>query len=541
MRRIVYIIITVFVLFSCDNNLLNLTPSDSVSEDDVWNDESLIDLYVNNCYLGIDHGFYQGMLCSASDESYDIHDAGEYYIVQQGNLTSDNITDISANLNIWSDAYSYIRLVNVFFEKIDNAPVDDDSKQEMKGEMKFIRAFIYANLIWRYGGVPIIDYVFELNDDYSIGKDSYDDCVDFICSELDDAISLLPDLQEDDELGRASADAAMALKSRVLLYAASPLNNPDNDLDKWQDAADAAEDLLNSGYSLYNDYQNLFLSDNAEIIFARYFTQANSTSINTWNGRNGDSGWGGNCPTQNLVNDYEMINGELPYEEEELIVNPSSGYDPDNPYVNRDPRFYASILYDGAVWMDRETETYSGGLDSRASSSQSWNATLTGYYLKKFIPEDIAPSGSSTNPTSPWIFFRYAEILLNYAEASFELGDEETARKYVNMVRSRSGVEMPSITATGEKLKEKIHHERRIELAFESHRFFDVRRWKTASNTENRDLLKIVITQNGDDSKTFEIEKLLERAFYDQHYLLPIPYTEISKSNGSLEQNSGYD
>ncbi len=526
-------------MFSCDNNILDMAPLDSISESDVWNDEALIELYVNNSYLAINHGF-TAMFGSACDELYNIHDAGGFWIIQEGELTSDNISNITTSLNIWSNAYSNIRTVNVFFENIDNSPVGDEVKQGMKGEMKFIRAFIYANLIWRYGGVPIIDHVFELNDNYSVSRKSYDDCVDYICTELDEAISLLPDWQEDNELGRASADAARALKSRVLLYAASPLNNPNNDMDKWDQAAEAAESLLNSDYTLSNNYQNLFLSDNDEIIFARYFTQANATSINTEHGRNGDYGWGGSCPTQNIVNDYEMSNGKLPYLDDGT-VNPVSGYDLSNPYINRDPRFYASILYDGSMWMDRETETYIGGLDSRESDIQAWNATLTGYYLKKFIPEDIPPVGSSTQPTSPWIFFRYAEILLNFAEAKFELGDEPTARQYINLVRSRQGVAMPPITATGDELRELIRHERRIELAFEGHRFFDVRRWEKAMETENVDLSKIIINKLPGGAKTYEVDQLIERAFSEQHYLLPIPRSEVDKSLGSLEQNPGYD
>ncbi len=541
MKKIIRNILILLSMVSCED-ILDKSPLDRISENNVWNDELLIQAYVNASYLSIEHGFYQGMLSSACDECYDINNTGSYFYIQRGELTADNISSISSHMNIWKAAYSNIRSMNIFLKNIEASPVSDGSKQKMKGEMKFIRAFVYANLIWRYGGVPLFDDVFELNDDYAATRSSYDDCVDFICDDLDEAISLLPDKQTGSNLGRASADAAKALKSRVLLYSASPLNNPGNDIAKWEKAAAAAETLLNSGYTLNNDYQSTFVTDNNEIIFARYFTQANYHETHKFNGRNGDSGWGGSCPSQNLVDDYEMINGELPYTDaSQTTVNPESGYDPANPYVNRDPRFYASILYDGAIWMNRETETFAGGLDSRGSSIASWNATLTGYYFKKFLDESIPPVGSSTQSTSPWIFFRYAEILLNLAEAKFEIGDEVSARNYLNMVRNRTSVNMPEVTATGEALRNRIRHERRIELALENHRFFDVRRWKIAIEAENIDIKKVDITKHGDGTKSYVIGTLLERNFAEKNYLLPIPRTEIDKSGGSLVQNPGYN
>lgn len=541
MKKIIIGLFVVFALFSC-NDLLEMSPLDKISENDVWSDKSLIQSYVNASYNALNHGFNQEMFGSTCDEFYDHHNAGNYWIIQKGEITSDNVSDISSKLNIWSNAYSSIRNINVFFINIEKAAIDEGSKKEMTGEMKFIRAFLYSNLIWRYGGVPLITDVFELNEDYSVSKDTYDDLVTFICAELDEAILLLPDQQSGSDLGRASGDAAKALKARVLLYSASPLNNPSNDKSKWEKAASAAKALVDTRYSLHNNYQKLFLEKNNEIIFARYFSQANSNSLNGYCGRNADSGWGDSCPTQNMVNDYEMTNGELPYLNQDAItINPNSGYDPANPYINRDPRFAASILCDGSVWMGRETETFKGGLDSRESSIGSWNASLTGYYLKKFLQEEIPPSGSSTKPTAPWSYFRYGEILLNYAEAKFEVGDEDIAREYVNIVRSRESVNMPAITASGAELKEKIQHERRIELAFEEHRYFDVRRWNIAVVTERIDLSKMEIIKLADGSKTYEIQHLMGRTFHNQNYLLPIPRSEIDKSFGILEQNQGYD
>ncbi|NLA48861.1 MAG: RagB/SusD family nutrient uptake outer membrane protein, partial [Bacteroidales bacterium] len=232
--------------------------------------------------------------------------------------------------------------------------------------------------------------------------------------------------------------------------------------------------------------------------------------------------------------------GELPFLESGEI-NVTSGYDPSNPYAGRDPRLYASILYDGSMWMNRETQTWTGGMDSRTGPIAAWNGTMSGYYLKKFVPEDIPPMGSTLRATNPWIMFRYAEVLLNYAEANYELGKEDSARFYINLVRARPGISMPPVTATGEDLKKKIQQERRIELAFEGHRYFDVRRWKIADVTESKDINGVTITKLDDDSKTYAPVNLVTRKWYDKQYLLPIPQTEIDRSLGSLVQNPDYD
>ena len=540
MKKIIYILVAILALNSCD--VLDMKPLDKVSDADVWEDSALIELYVNASYNSINHEFSQHMLSDPSDETYCIHNWANFWVIQKGEMTSDNVTGISEKINYWKSAYSNIRTINVFFDRIDDAPVETDLKNRMKGEMKFIRAWIYANLIWRYGDVPLITDLFELNQDYKVKRDSYSDCVDFITKELDEAMTWLPAKSSSETLGRATGDACKALKARVLLYAASEQNNPSHSKEKWEAAAEATKAVLDAGYSLGNDYQSVFLEDNDEIIFARYFTQANSTDFMLFNGRNGSNGWTGENPTQNLVNAYEMTNGELPYLNEELPlkINPASGYDESNPYAGRDPRLDASILHDGSMWAGRETETWHGGLDSPESSIGSWNASKTAYAFKKFMVESIPPSGSSVKPENPWIFFRLAEFYLNYAEIMYELGNEEQAREYVNKVRARQSVNMPPVTASGEKLRDKIRNERRVELAFEGHRFFDVRRWCIADETENRDLLAMNIQKQADGTKTYEVTMLLKRSFLEQHKLVPIPRTEIDKSEGSLVQNPGY-
>jgi hypothetical protein len=545
-NKLFIIIMALFSLSSC-SDIFDESPKNAISEAIVWEDEALIRAYMNSCYA---NAYTQGLFRTtqighATDELHSIKGSVYYNIITRGELTPDNVTTVHSYLNNWSDAYGLIREINQFFEKITDAPINESVKEEMTGEMKFMRAFLYAQLIWRYGGVPLITTVYSLDDDdYTTTRNSYDDCVDFIVTELDEAIGMLPDQQTDDNLGKASADAARALKSRVLLYAASPLNNPSNDQSKWEAASDAAKALINTRYSLNGDYQGTFLEQNSEIIFARYHTQSSELALSLQVGRNGDNGWGSDSPTQNLVNDYEMANGEMPLLEDGS-VNPASGYDPSNPYTGRDPRFYASILYDGSVWMGRETETFlPGGKDSGEGAVASWNASQSGYYLKKFVPEDIPPTGGSEYPTTPWIMFRYAEILLNYAEAQFQLGNEDVARQYINEVRSRASVNMPDVpeTISGDALKKRIRNERRIELVFEGHRYFDIRRWKIASETETKNILGVSITKSDDGTKTYNFKKnLITRTWDDRLYLLPIPREEIDRSLNSLEQNPGYN
>ncbi len=308
-------------------------------------------------------------------------------------------------------------------------------------------------MIKRYGGVPLITDVIGLDDDLSRERNTYDECVDFIVDELDAVIGVLPDKQPDASLGLASSDAARALKSRVLLHAASPLNNPDNDQSKWEAASDAAKELIDGGrYSLNGDYRTTFTGQNSEVIFARYFAQAAAASTDAQSmlpmelhfqvGRNGDRGWGSDTPTQNHVDAYEMSNG-LP------ITDAASGYDPANPYANRDPRFYATILFDGAVWKGRATETFisgetnvTGGLDTNQGPFDIQNATQSGFYTKKFLQEEVPPlQGSTVRSTSPYILFRYAEVLLNYAEAQHMLGNDGEAQTYINIVRKKTGCE----------------------------------------------------------------------------------------------------
>ena len=537
MRRFIYGgLVSAALLFASCGDTLDIVPNDSYSDAIVWQDQNLIKMFVNDQYgalIGQDNWY---RLSFFSDEVYaKYNDEGCNYI-RENMLTSDNVGAVGDVLNFWNSGYKYLHNLNVFFENIQTANVDEEFKKTMIGEMKFIRAFIYFRLIRSYGGVPIIEEAFDINSDWSgVKRSSYDECVDYIVKDLDEVIATLPDLP--DERNRASANAARALKSRVLLYAASPLNNPTNDKEKWQKAADAAQDLFDKGYSLCDNYREMFFDvANSEYIFAKEFSETYSHTSGFNMACTGDGGRGWNTPTQNLVDAYETIDGEIPVLHTKTgELNSNSMYDPANPYANRDPRFYDCIYYNGSTTVNnRVVETFQGGADM-----QNQDMTMTGYYCRKWVNES-EPVSQSHHYTMPYPFFRLAEIYLNYAEAEYHLGNEDVAREYVNKVRARASVNMPPIDESGEALLERIYHERRIELAFEGHRYFDLRRWKIA---DNEPLYGFIITKT-DNGFAYERSMVSlasrETDWKDAFFVLPIHYQEIQKSNNSLEQNPGY-
>lgn len=541
----VVLILFITVFSSCEEDVLDREPLNRFSENAVWQDEALIKAFVGNTYRTVPTGFYVGqalMLSTLSDEANARNNFG-YELINQGNLDPSNMFP----LDYWTEDgdksyYKVITKCNLFLDEIDAAPIDPESKNLLIGEIKFLRAYSYFRLISFYGGVPLITEPFTLEDDFQINSNTYNEVMDFILIELDEAANLLPTNYGPANKGKITKGAAMALKSRALLYAASPLNNPDNNMEKWEKAANAAKAIIDLNiYELFPDYKTLFLEEeqyNSEIIWSRPFNNLIDPEeiivrLELILYPNGNRGWGQVNPLENLVEQYETLNGELP--------NEDSSYDPQNPYINRDPRFYATILYNGAPFLGREIETFlPGGLDTGEGPTTPWNATTTGYYLRKFVDESItAPTYFVQEGNTPWIFIRYAEILLNYAEAKFMLGDEVTAREYINKVRSRPSVDMPDVTDSGDLLWAKLVNERRIELAFEEHRYFDVRRWKIAPQVLNENAKKVNILRDDAGNLTYSVEEFQERIFYERNYWVPIPQSEIEK-NPKLNQNPGY-
>ncbi|MGV3556641.1 RagB/SusD family nutrient uptake outer membrane protein [Larkinella arboricola] len=516
---------------ACDDGFLERQPLDKISEADVWKDEKLIEAFVNTCY-NVRHGFLVDYyMMPLTDEAYR-RGRETFHLINRGEITPVN----NVALDHWSNFYNIITNCNIFFQKIEQAPIGQEIKNRMIGEVSFLRAYAYFRLISFYGGVPLITNVFKLDDDFAAVRNSYEECSNFIVSELEKAQSLLPLSYTGSNQGRVTKGAAMALKARVLLYAASPLNNPQNNAEKWQKVAQAAKEVIDLGiYQLQPNYKALFLTPfNSEVIWSRQFRNNLRVehSIDLHFYPNGSGGYGQVNPLHNLVDAFEMKSGKLPAED------PS--YNPQNPYANRDPRFYDCILYDGAKWQDRELGSYLPGGPDSSEGAEGWNASFTSYSVRKFIDESVRRPSATNLGNTPWIFIRYAEVLLNYAEALYQLGDETKARELVNQIRSRESVKMPPITESGPALLKRIQHERQIELVFEEHRFFDVRRWKIALQTDNEDAKKMVITRNpATGQKTYKVEVFQARAFQERNYLVPIPQTEIER-NAQLQQNPGY-
>lgn len=534
---------------SCQD-VLDITPTDSLTEEQVFDDPALLEAFVNEAYRMTPHGFQEhgGLLPLSTlvDEAHSKGNTSTIGLIVDGHARPDflHALDVwtggstsSRQSRNYKNYWVPIKQANEFLAHTGDSQVDQALLTTLTGEIKAIRAYAYFRLISHYGGVPLVTEPFSL-DDWQVPRDSYEDVMNFVIDELNEAIDMLPLERTQENMGKLTRGAAMAIKARALLYAASPLNNPTNDQTKWQAAADAAKDVIDLGiYDLYPDYQEIFIEENrynSEVIWGRPFIHIQDRQVYLERRLfpNGWQGHGHTPPLQNLVDDYETINGLLPEND------PS--YDPQDPYVNRDPRFYDTILFDGAPFKERTLETFiPDGLDSFQSDISSWNASETGYNLRKFITEEVDDIGSG-NTDALWIYFRYAEILLNYAESMYQLGEEETAREYVNKIRNRPSVEMPDVTESGQELWNRIVHERRIELAFEEHRFFDVRRWMIATEVLSEDHKRMRIEKDPETGeKEYTILDLKPANFNEHNYLSPIPLEEIER-NPLLEQNPGY-
>lgn len=550
-----------FVLVSCKKDFLEIQPTDKFAEQVVLTDSVVFEAYVVNRYIGArlqekegdgtDPGFGRGfeysMWSSITDESIYNNDDNTW-VIQRGLLAPENLGMAGT---IWPRSYRSIRECNFALNGLPGINMSQERKNRLKGELLFIRAFRYHDLIRNYGGVVLMgDTVLNLEDNVKdesfFHRATLKESMDYAVAQLDEAAALLPENNDGKwPLGRATRGAALALKARLLLYGASPLYNTST----WEAAAAAAQAVIAlNKYELFQGgYDKLFLSaeNNAEIIFARLYTRnANHTHLEIANGPNGYGGWGGNLPLQNLVDDYQMKSGKP-------VTDPTSGFDPAHPYANRDPRFAFTILYNGASYRGDTVETFTpGGKDSK-DGPDNWNTSKTGYYLKKFMNDAYPLQNPWGNAGfQPWIYMRYAEVLLNFAEAANEAygpdvippGATLSARAAVNQVRARSSVAMPAIVAgaSQSQLRDAIRYERRVELAFEEHRYYDVRRWKIADVTENKPATGITITKSGNNFSYTTKVALDGRRFLPQHYWLPIPRAEILASGNKLQQNDDY-
>lgn len=535
---------------SCQKDFLEVKPTDKVSQEFLLADSTLFEAFVTNRYLGarlqdkedipgFGRGFTWAMWSSLSDECIYNNDDNTWLIVR-GQLAPENLGIAGT---VWGRSYRSIRECNYALTNISEVPFSEGHKKMLTAELRFIRAYRYFDLLTNYGGAILMgDKVYNLGDNLSdpalFVRSTIKQTVDYILAELTAAAPDLPATNSDSwKLGRATNGAALALKARLALYAASPLYNAGT----WAAAAAAAKAVIDlNRYSLHTGgYANLFLTpESNEIIFERLYTKnASHFPLEIASSPNGYGAWGGNTPLQNLVDDYETSSGKF-------ITDPTSGYDPQNPYVNRDPRLAASILYNTANHRGRVVETFvPGGRDSK-DGNENWNTSKTGYYTKKF-QNDAYPINNPWDVAGfqPWIYMRFAEVLLNYAEAQNEaVGPDATVYDAVNRVRQRQSVGMPPLPAglSQAEMRTRIRNERRVELAFEEHRFYDVRRWKIADVTENVPAYGIDVVKNGNTFTYTRKVALTGRLFQTKHYWLPIPRAEIQASNNKITQNEGY-
>lgn len=602
--HILMVILTTFFV-SCED-YLDKQPTGDLTIDDVFSNRVYAQGFLSNIYYRLpfesnvcdmwNENRFNGNPFAAGSDEMEIAFGGSYtHYLNSGAWNPTNIT----TCDIWGQSYIAIRECNLFLERIDEIPTTQTEKDSWKGEIYFLRAYFHFMLMRTHGPIVILDHSLKTDEDFTQYKRSpIRVCTQFISDDCDRAATLLADYSKriNNDVGRITLMAPLALKSRVWLYAASPLWNgnpdysdfknsdgeqlvPSGDPDKtiWQKAADAALNCINvaeaNGYGLYysndNDpYNNYFKIwqeyYNKEWLFwkqegeYRHVDQcadpisfASSASIYN--------------PTQNLVDAYEMADGSTPiigYQDvTDLIpnINPNSGYSEDHfvteaerasdpsgkyyptgiwsMYAKREPRFYASINFCLQQWKESTLLLYYRGKDGRAYAGSDY--CKTGYLMRKLVDASYRSSQREVYRPKNFVYFRMAEIYLNYAEALFEAqGDVPQARQYINAVRNRSGLPNLPTNLTTEELRTKIHHERQIELAFESHRWFDVRRWKEPDLMGNSiSGMNIMSGKNNTDPKFYIRTKVEDRVFEKQHYLFPISQDEINKNLNNLVQN----
>ena len=547
----IYIILGLAMMLSglsC-KRVLDIQPTNSFSTNAVWTSPSLVQVFVNEIYAEAVFGFKDAGFAwgSQTDELFSNFNWCNENQYVQGQATPDNQgssfpLNYSSTINFWPTLYSTIQKTNTYFQNIGLLDTVGNGAliTSMTAQVHFLRALCYFELLKRFGGVPLITKVYTTNDNtFNETRASWDSTEAFILTDIAAALTGLPTTVSSAQEGTATVGAALALRSRLLLYAASPEFNTSNDISLWQNAADAALAVINlNQYALYGTsttYGSIFTDFfNSEVIFARVYGDVYEDRYNTVyrdlspNGYNGYSAYN---VLEQMVEAFQMNDGSA--------FSWSNPTEAANPYQNRDPRFYADILSNGASFQGRPAQFWLGGLDSKLSSLSPWNASKTGYTILKMVDStynfNIQPYSAAQ-----WIVFRLGEIYLNYAEAEAELGQTATALTYLNLIRARAG--MPNVTSGGgADLIAKIQQERRIELCFEGHRFFDLRRWGIAE-TGNGDALGIIITPTNASNTTFsyQVDTVQTRVWQPSFYYYPIPRSEI-EANPNLTQNPNYN
>ena len=502
---------------------------------------------VTSAYNDLDYDFgnYSGaLLASATDEAVYSHSGNAIEKFYDGGWSASNNNDAS----LWTKCWRGISYANLFLDKFKDETFEDyildlDYKaeihqyQNLQYEARFLRAYYYFLLVRSFGGVPLITANLDANEANTQPRVSSDEIFQFIiseCAAIQDLIvkdySDLGNLQlkSKNETGRANNLAVLALKARAALYYASPLFNASGDKERWHQAALANKELIDEckgrGMKLTNDYGSLFQKDNwqnsEECIFVRRIVSATNT-FEKYNFPIGlENAGGGNCPTQNLVEAYE----------------------------EGDIRLEATVAQNGEQWPNNTLETFIGGANGQPIAY----ATPTGYYLKKYVNKSLTIGASNaTTERHHWVMFRLGEFYLNYAEAMLNYtgggyetasGLSMTAAQAVNVVRTRAKLANIAADLSASQFAERLENERFVELAFEGHRFYDLRRWKKAGDAKYRTIKTMQITKNADGTFNYNVQSDAQTRSYwdDKMCLFPIAQSEILKSGGALTQNPGW-
>lgn len=580
-KQITYIFISSFLLLSC-SDMLDIQKDGRISYEDIFNNRDATRGYLNSCFedlSSITPNFDITSYCDETQNAEFTKADSPYAGWYNGQATS--IWFPVPTSTVWTSLFQGIRKCNVFISNIHDADIQatDEELANWKAQALTLRALYYFQLIKRYGGVPIILEPIDVGADLSnIQRASFNECISQILKDCDDALTVPSSTFR---LYNGSLNAGMmtravcyAIKSEAIIYAVSPLW--DDGTYTWNDALEITKQAIDSmnpdptraRYTLYSKVPSSDVAQNTYALF--HLTPADiarqdketilqlGTKLQIWKYAGmpdmADVISAGPNPTQDLVDSYEMINGEAPilgYSDVDRlspIINHNSGYDPLNPYVGRDPRFEASIYYNGAKQNLSGTEKYvetfvngKAGIDIT-----DFTHTSTGYYIRKFNRWN----SSKNNDADGYIrLFRYAEILLNFAEASANAIGPETAyeglsaKNAIDLVRQRAGMPPFPTGLSKEDFLKKYRNERRIELAFEGHRFFDVRRWKLLNETD-KFVTGMKITKKQDGTFSYERFKFENRKTFDnKYYLFPLNQTEVNKTlglTGNDWQNPGW-
>ena len=658
MKRFITLFASVLALVACNDGFLDKKPLNKLSEDAVFNSDLLAEAYVNALYTVLPDPYQEGNVGCITDEGFFRYGGTSTRYIASGTMDPDNVMYMKEGgqahntrttvLNIWNRTYEWISRMNYFLTYVEEkgSAMTAATKARLTGEVYFLRAWSYFLLIQRYSGVPIIKKTFALDDDFTVARANFDDCVDFILEDIQKAYDLLPDKSKCVR-GRINKDIALALKSRLTLVAASKLfNDPDNptggifrgtySADKWTRAFNAAKAIVDradvdGAYSLDDTYDGIWKDpDSPELIWAKYFVATSDANDNYTKKAQllytveYFNGWESFHPSQAAQIDFEMANGKKWFEA-------GSGYDEKHPYRGRDPRFYYCIATPFSMYgnTNKNGETKQDELllyyqydnmtrddflvanhptepaySSRAKHTCSGNHGGLELY-KWYIPTSYISESQTGSLLYPW--FRLAEFYLNYAEAAYMTNREDICRDYITKVRQRPDVMMPPVTESGTDLWDRLVNERRVELYAEMFRYFDLRRWKMADFYENvpQASARVMVLKNGNQldtvyriarlydetrnntnyywpntepSKTYKyaaynsprLDKPIEYIFTykwlgkeykidygdcilnqnptprcfpedGRNYLMPIPRNEITKSEGRLQQNPGYN